>query len=159
MNTVLVVDDSAMDRRRAGGLIEKGEDWAAVYAEDGNSALAQIDSEAPDVVVADLTMPGMDGLELVSAVRQKHPHLPVVIMTSRRSEDTAVEALRRGAASYVPKRRLATDLLSTIRSVVSASREVQHHAQLKNHLIQQSLSFVLPPELPVVLALAGHVQQ
>ena len=80
-NTVLVVDDSVMDRRRAGGLVEKEGDWRAIYAEDGPAAMARIAESVPDVVVTDLTMPGMSGLELVEAIRRDHPDLPVIILS------------------------------------------------------------------------------
>lgn len=159
MNTVLIVDDSVMDRRRAGGLMEKDEDWRVIYADDGEHALRQIASELPDVVVTDLTMPGMNGLELVSAVHKDNPHLPVVIMTSVGSEDVAIQALEQGAASYVPKRRLAADLLNTVRSVASISRDSRSSDELRAHLRKQTLSYVLPPDLPVILTLASSLQQ
>ncbi|MFN7805856.1 MAG: response regulator [Planctomycetaceae bacterium] len=158
-NTALVVDDSVMDRRRAGGLIEKEGDWHAVYAEDGPAALAKIAESVPDVVITDLTMPGMTGLELVEAIRRDHPDLPVIIMTSMGSEDIAVEALRQGAASYVPKRRLAGDLLNTVRSVAADSRDSRGTAGLQPCLRKQTLSYSLPPDLTLVLALAGSLQQ
>ena len=158
-NTALVVDDSVMDRRRAGGLIEKEGDWHAVYAEDGPAALAKIAESVPDVVITDLTMPGMTGLELVEAIRRDHPDLPVIIMTSMGSEDIAVEALRQGAASYVPKRRLAGDLLNTVRSVAADSRDSRGTAGLQPCLRKQTLSYTLPPDLTLVLALAGSLQQ
>jgi len=158
-NTVLVVDDSVMDRRRAGGLVEKEGDWRAIYAEDGPAAMARIAESVPDVVVTDLTMPGMSGLELVEAIRRDHPDLPVIIMTSMGSEDIAVEALRQGAASYVPKRRLAGELLNTVRSVASDSRDARGTAGLQPCLRKQTLSYTLPPDLSLVLALAGSLQQ
>ncbi|MCY2964562.1 MAG: response regulator transcription factor, partial [Planctomycetota bacterium] len=156
---MLIVDDSVMDRRRAGGLIEKDQDCRAVYADDGEQALVRIAEEVPDVVVTDLTMPGMSGLELVAALQKAHPHLPVIIMTSMGSEDVAVQALQQGAASYVPKRRLAADLLSTVHSVFSASRDSLSATELRHCLNKQSLSYTLPPELPLVLALASSLQE
>jgi CheY-like chemotaxis protein/anti-sigma regulatory factor (Ser/Thr protein kinase) len=158
MHVALVVDDSVIDRRRAGGLIEKDENWTVAYAEDGESALASIESSCPDVIVTDLAMPGMGGLQLVSAVKQGYPHLPVVIMTSVGSEDVAVQALQQGAASYVPKRRLAVDLVTTLRSVVLASREGRSHADLLVHLSRKTLAYSLPASLPIVLAMASQMQ-
>lgn len=159
MKRVLIVDDSVMDRRRAGGLIEKDEDCRVAYADGGEQALASVAEEVPDVVVTDLTMPGMSGLELVSALQKLHPHLPVIIMTSMGSEDVAVQALQQGAASYVPKRRLAADLLNTVRSVISASRDTRSATELRQCLNKQSLSYTIPPELPLVLALASSLQE
>src|SRR5262245_35213389 len=102
--TVLVVDDSPADRKLAGIVVEGELGWKAVYADNGRSALAEMAREEPQVVLTDLMMPEMDGLDLVAAVRAKHPRVPVVLMTVHGNEETAVRALQSGAASYVPKR-------------------------------------------------------
>lgn len=147
-----------MDRRRAGALIEKGEGWRVTYAEDGPQALARLATDNPTLVVTDLTMPGMTGLELVEAIHQTHPQLPVIIMTSMGSEDVAVEALRAGAASYVPKRRLAQDLLPTLRSVSAAVRESSPQIDIRDCLEELSLCHVVPPDLAKLLAVAHSLQ-
>ncbi len=64
-------------------------------------------------------MPEMDGLTLVEAIRTRHADVPVILMTAHGSEDIAVRALQRGAASYVPKRDLARSLAETVRSILS----------------------------------------
>jgi CheY-like chemotaxis protein len=115
---VLVVDDSAIDRRIAGGLLEREGNLVVAYAGDGREALDAIDAGPPAVVVTDMQMPGLDGLGLVEEVRRRHPHIPVVLMTAYGSEEIALRALRSGAASYVPKRALARELLDTIRQVL-----------------------------------------
>ncbi len=120
--TILVVDDSALDRRLAGALIAKDPSLRPVYAKDGLEALAEIERERPGAVVTDLQMPGMNGLELVEAVRKRYPALPIVLMTAHGSEEIAMLALRTGAASYVPKRRLAEELVTIVRDLVSLRR-------------------------------------
>src|SRR3989442_13007436 len=65
MHTVLVVDDSSMDRQLTGGIIRKIGGWTATFANDGREALAAIERATPDIVLTDLQMPEMDGLELV----------------------------------------------------------------------------------------------
>jgi CheY-like chemotaxis protein len=115
--TVLVVDDSAIDRRLAGRLLEK-RGFVARYAVDGRDALTQIASDRPSIIVTDLRMPEINGLELVEAVRKSWPSLPVVLMTAHGSEEIALLALRTGAASYVPKRRLADDLADTLDAIL-----------------------------------------
>jgi anti-sigma regulatory factor (Ser/Thr protein kinase) len=67
------------------------------------------------VVITDLQMPEMDGLELVEAIRDQYPKLPVIIMTAVGSEELAAAALRSGASSYVPKRHLVKDLARVVR--------------------------------------------
>jgi len=119
--SVLIVDDSAIDRRLAGGLLEKHR-FSPSYAENGRKALEHIARERPDIVVTDLHMPELNGLELVEAIRKRYPSLPVVLMTAHGSEDIAVLALKTGAASFVPKRRLAVDLARTIDGVLGLSK-------------------------------------
>src|SRR5512139_177460 len=102
MPTVLVVDDSSVDRSRIGGLLLKSE-LNVEYAVNGAEALRRIAEISPDLVLTDLIMPEMDGLELVAAVVAQFPLTPVILMTGRGNEETAVRALRAGATSYVPK--------------------------------------------------------
>src|SRR5438132_582145 len=79
--TVLVVDDAAIDRRIAGRLVEQSLGCRVVYADNGSTALAAIEQEMPHLVLTDLQMPAMDGLQLVEAVRAKYPSVPVILMT------------------------------------------------------------------------------
>ena len=81
MVKILVVDDAALDRNIARLCIEElGQ--SVIVAENGRQALKQIDEETPDIVLTDLQMPEMDGLELVQQVRLKNPQIPVVLMTA-----------------------------------------------------------------------------
>src|SRR5690242_8708008 len=87
--TVLVVDDSASDRRLAGAIMARIPAWKAVFADNGQTALAALEREEPHLVLTDLQMPEMDGLDLVAAVRDKHPLVPVVLMTVYGNEEIA----------------------------------------------------------------------
>ena len=97
MPTVLVVDDTAVDRRLAGGLLENVPDVEVCYAENGKDALFKISTQLPDLVVTDLQMPEVDGLELVTTINDKYPGIPVVLMTAHGSEIVAAQALANGA--------------------------------------------------------------
>src|SRR5262245_6293571 len=119
MTKVLVVDDNAFDRNLAGKLLEKDSGLTAVYASDGKEGLDVIDREQPALVLTDMQMPEMTGLELVEEIKSKHPNLPVILMTAHGSEDIAIQALRKGAASYVPKRDLAKDLVETVENLLA----------------------------------------
>ena len=121
MARILVVDDAVMDLRLASKLLERNADWTIACAQDGREALERVESDLPDLVVTDLQMPGMSGLELVEAMRTEFPLIPVVLMTAAGSEEIAVEALRLGAASYVPKRELAADLVDTVARLLASS--------------------------------------
>ena len=107
MATLLVVDDSAMDRRLVGGILEKNPDWTIIYAVNGKEAFVETEKHIPDLVLTDMQMPEMNGLELVTAIKEEYPLIPVVLMTAQGSEEIAVQALRRGRRQLRPKRRLA----------------------------------------------------
>src|SRR6185436_17732883 len=103
MPTVLVVDDAAVDRKLVGGLLAREAGLKIEFAQSGDEALARLATLTPDVIVTDLVMPGMSGLDLVAQVVDQHPQIPIILMTGKGSEEIAVQALRAGAASYVPK--------------------------------------------------------
>jgi CheY-like chemotaxis protein/anti-sigma regulatory factor (Ser/Thr protein kinase) len=169
MATVLVVDDSAVDRHLVGSLLGKRPGMTAVekrtgltitYATNGHEALAAIQQAIPDLVLTDLQMPNMNGLELVEEVRGRYPSLPVILMTAQGSEDIAVQALQKGAASYVPKKNLAQDLLETVESILELSGAKRKQEQLLNECWSQTEShFVLPNDLSFIAPLIGHLQE
>jgi CheY-like chemotaxis protein len=154
-----VVDDSAVDRRLAGMLLEKHFDCTVHYAANGKEALQHLAHQLPDLVVADLQMPEMDGLQLVTAVRFAYPFVPVVLMTAQGSEDIAAEALRKGAASYVPKRKLAVDLVPTVQRILLGSFEDRGHTQLMHYLESSETVFVLGNDLALIKSLVHHLQE
>jgi DNA-binding NtrC family response regulator len=109
MERILVVDDSKEARDLAGDCL-RDHGMTPVFACNGREAMRAIAEQPPDAILTDLYMPEMDGLELVRLVRSRYSGLPVVLMTSHGSEETAVEALRAGALSYVPKTELRNNL-------------------------------------------------
>jgi CheY-like chemotaxis protein/anti-sigma regulatory factor (Ser/Thr protein kinase) len=156
---VLVVDDFAMDRRVVGKILSERTDLDVGYAEDGKQALAAMKAGPSDVVLTDLQMPEMDGLELIAEIRRDWPSVPTVIMTAHGSEEVALEALRAGAASYVPKRFLARDLLETIDSVLAAACFDQQQRKLQEYWLQTELRFRLENDPELISPLVMHVQQ
>ncbi len=159
MPTVLVVDDSEVDRRLVGGLLERQGRCTIVYAHDGKDALQRFATTVPDLVLTDLQMPEMDGLELVTALKADYPLTPVVLMTAQGSEDIASEALRRGAASYVPKKKLAEDLVETVERVLAAAREDLTHSRLMHHLSDCEARFVIGNDMNLIRVLVSYLQQ
>jgi CheY-like chemotaxis protein/anti-sigma regulatory factor (Ser/Thr protein kinase) len=158
MTTVLVVDDLATHRQLAAGLLSQQEGYAIDFAVSGQDALDLLARQRVDIVVTDLMMPEMDGLELIRAVRHDHPHLPVILMTAAGSEQIAVQALQEGAASYVPKSVLAERLAETVARVVQESRAERTHTQLSKRLNSLDLTFVLENDATLILALPGYVE-
>jgi CheY-like chemotaxis protein/anti-sigma regulatory factor (Ser/Thr protein kinase) len=159
MPTVLVVDDSAVDRVLAGRLLQKSSNNSVVFAVDGADALKKIEEHHPDMVVTDLQMPNINGLELVETIRDKYPLIPVILMTAHGSEDVAVQALLSGAASYVPKTELARYLLETVENVLNVAKTNQQQRRLMDGLDCRRIAYTLDNDSALVPPLVDQVQQ
>lgn len=133
MRNVLIVDDSDIDRMLAESLLSK-KGFICLAAEDGQQALEKFNEWSIDVVLTDLNMPRMDGLELVRRLREKHPRIPVILTTGVGSEDTAAEALAAGAASYIPKPKLSEMLYPSVRRVLDILDDTVLHETLETAL-------------------------
>lgn len=141
MAMVLVVDDSPVDRTLVAGLLKKCPNVSVVTATNGSEALELMAANRPSLVVTDLMMPGMDGLQLVAEVVSRFPLVPIVLMTGQGSEQIAVRALQAGAASYVPKLQLADLLVETVENLLAMAIEEQSNMRLMECM--SSCSFVL----------------
>lgn len=158
-NSVLVVDDSAMDRHLAGAIIQKMGGWSAHFAGNGIEALAALEQQKADVVLTDMLMPEMDGLQLVQAIRSKYPLIPVILMTAHGSEDIAIQALQKGAASYVPKKSLARDLAETLEQVLAASKTQQQVARILSRMEIFETRFVIENDTSLIPPLVAHIEE
>ncbi len=159
MPTILVVDDSAIDRRLAGRLLEKSANLKVIYANNGTEALESISSNAPDLVVTDLQMPDLDGLQLVRTISESRPDLPVVLMTAHGSENVAAQALANGASCYVPKSELAEELLSTVSQIVSMSQSDRRFEDLVRCSTRTEFEFELPSDGQLIEPFIDLIQQ
>jgi CheY-like chemotaxis protein/anti-sigma regulatory factor (Ser/Thr protein kinase) len=150
-----------MDRHLVGRLLGKDRDadWVVEFAENGAQALEFIKDVVPDVVVTDMIMPEMNGLQLVEAVRRHCPQVPVVLVTGQGNEEVAVEALDRGAASYVPKRDLAEKLVDTLRQVLSVSRADHSYRWLTECFARHQLGVQMPNDTALIAPLVDLVQR
>ena len=115
--------------------------------------------DLPDIVLTDLDMPEMDGLELVQAIRRDYPALPVILMTAMGSEDVAARALHQGAASYVRKRSLAREVVRTVGSVLAVARALPQQERVLDCLTDGQLGFVLDNDPAQVPPLLGYLEQ
>ena len=159
MATVLVVDDSAVDRRFVGGLLSREGRFQVEFAEDGGQALGRMRQAAPDVIVTDLQMPNRNGLELVAAVRMHHPEVPIILMTGHGSEDLAVEALHRGAANYVPKPQLGERLMDAVEEALSMARADRTYDRLIGCLQKCEFDFEFDNDPGLIDPLVDLIQQ
>ena len=159
MPTILVVDDTAVDRRLAGGLLENAPNVDVCYAQNGREALLRISSNLPDLVVTDLQMPDIDGLELVTAINEKYPDVPVVLMTAHGSEVIAAQALANGAASYVPKTDLAENLVDTVMHILAMADTDSVYRKLIKCATKTDFEFNLENDAQIIDPLNDLVQQ
>ncbi|MDX2012597.1 MAG: sigma-54 dependent transcriptional regulator [Myxococcaceae bacterium] len=102
MSRVLVVDDEANLRKVLAAMLRK-EGYEVAIAENGESALAEFEKSGADVVITDMVMPKLGGLELLKAVHASRPDVPVIIITAHGTVDSAVEAIKLGAFDYITK--------------------------------------------------------
>jgi DNA-binding NtrC family response regulator len=118
---VLIVDDEVNARTALGELLRE-EGYAVETAADGFKALPKLDEFAPDLVLTDLKMPGMDGIELMRKARERDPERVVVVMTAFGAVDTAVSAMREGAADYLTKPINVEELVLVIERALERRR-------------------------------------
>jgi len=100
--SVLVVDDDALVRQTFGEVLAAS-GYEVTLADSGMAALALLDAARPDVVLLDIAMPGMNGLDTLARILSRCPRLPVIMITGYTDIDLATEAVKRGAADYVHK--------------------------------------------------------
>jgi len=112
---VLLVDD---EKDYVKAMAERMEmrDVSSRVALSGDEALRMVEDEAPDVMVLDLRMPGIDGMEVLERVKREHPHVQVIILSGHGSEKEEEEARRLGAFEYLQKPTDTSDVLKTVRA-------------------------------------------
>ncbi len=114
---VLIADDHAIVREGVRMILAKEPDIEVVgEAEDGRQALDLVEQRRPNVVIMDLSMPGMGGIEATKKVKEQHPGVNVLALTMHEDESYVFQLLRAGASGYVLKRAAAQDLVQAVRA-------------------------------------------
>ena len=159
MATVLVVDDSAFDRKLATQVLAQDGSISVETADSGMAALTRLKEGGIDLVLTDMQMPEVNGLQVVTTVRIDHPEIPVILMTGGGTEVIAVNALAQGAASYVPKRMLNDWLLSTVHDALSAREAQRTHQQLLECFKAVQFEIELHSDQEMIPPLVNYIQQ
>jgi len=168
MIKVLLADDHSIVRAGLRRIIEESGDMEVLAeASDGREAIEKIHKELPDVAVIDISMPGLDGLEVVSQLGVHYPQLPILILTMHEEGQYVVRAIEAGAMGYITKQSAPEQLVKAIRKVHGGSRYVTDEAAealalriAKGAQGQSSLDSLSMRELQVLRRLAmGHTNR
>ncbi len=144
---ILVVDDQKNTRKLINNILTKTRLYEVVEATNGEACLDKLDDYSPDMILLDLQMPGIDGLETLKRIRERNRHLPVVIMTAHGTVEKAVDSMRVGSYDFLTKPFESERLKVTVKNALDASAlenevqslrsELQHKYQFAN-IIGQS---------------------
>lgn len=117
---VLVVDDEIGALTLIGIMLERG-GFNVLKAKDADAALAILDQNTPDLIILDVMMPGIDGIELCEIIRHRDDtsNIPVLILSARGDADSVMRGMEAGANDYLPKPILHHDLVSKVRSILT----------------------------------------
>jgi len=129
MGHILIVDDDAQLRQSFEKILT-AEGHTVKTASSGEAAISLVKAAAPDLVIMDVRMPGMSGLEAFRAIHEIEPKLPVIIMTAFGTTDTAIEATKLGAFEYVLKPPEIPDILALIGQALEAGRFMRSRVEL-----------------------------
>jgi two-component system, NarL family, response regulator len=141
---VLCVDDHPVVRDGLNAIIGTQADMTVVAeAGDGRSALVKYREHEPDIVVMDLRMPGMGGVEAIMQIRKEFPAAKIIVLTTYEGDEDIHRALEAGARAYLLKDMVRKELLETIRQVLAGQRHIspQVAAKLAEHTPRIALSF------------------
>ncbi len=153
-NHILVVDDSPTQLCQIRAILE-ADGFSVRTANNGTDALESIRTDTPTLVVTDLQMPGMDGFELVAAMRESARAVPVIVTTAQGSEEIVAKVLRHGASSYVPKRDIHTELIPVVRQVMSINEISLSVRRVAKFAVESSIKLSLENDerlIPSVIA-------
>ncbi|HUN61060.1 MAG TPA: response regulator transcription factor [Candidatus Sulfotelmatobacter sp.] len=119
MPSVLIVDDHAFIRRGVETILESSPEWQVCgEASNGNDAIRLANQLSPEVVLMDVTMPGMNGLEATRIIRKEHPDVKVILLTLHESSEVLRSGFRAGASGYLLKADAEEELMKALRVVI-----------------------------------------
>ena len=146
MTEIMVVDDDR-DLRESLAEVLSAAGFSVTQASQGEEALAYLAHRNFDLILLDLVMPGMDGLELLGRIRDKAPRMPVIMITAFASVENAVTAMRQGASDYVTKPFRIDVLLASVGRVLEEARFESCRTSLDLNSVLSCLSNPLRREI------------
>ena len=140
---VLVVDDHPVLRDGVAAILENQTDMTMVgEARDGGEAIERFRALRPDVTLMDLQMPGMNGVDAITAIRSEYPGARIIVLTTYAGDVQAVRALKAGATGYLLKSSLRTELIDAIHDVHRGQRHVHRDIadEIALHVVDEALT-------------------
>ncbi|RZJ25551.1 MAG: sigma-54-dependent Fis family transcriptional regulator, partial [Flavobacterium sp.] len=138
MPKILIIEDEASIRRVLGKILsEESETYEVEEAEDGVTGFEKIKSTDYDLVLCDIKMPKMDGVELLEAVKKIKPEIPIVMISGHGDMETAINTMRLGAFDYISKPPDLNRLLNTVRNALDKKQLVIENKILKKRVSKQ----------------------
>jgi two-component system, NtrC family, nitrogen regulation response regulator NtrX len=132
--TILVVDDEPSIVQTLAGILQD-EGFEVLTAADGETALQVVEEESPDLVLLDISLPGMDGLEVLHQLKEHQPQLPVVMVSAYGNVENAVKATRLGAYDFIEKPPHADKIILTVRNALEMTRLAEENLQLRRRAV------------------------
>ncbi len=148
MPKILIVDDEAVNRKTLTEILEF-EKYTVVEATDGLSALAKIKKENFDVVLMDIKMPKMDGLEALERIQIIKPELPVVMISGHGTIEAAVHSVKLGAFDYISKPPDLNRMLITLRNAIDKSQLIEESKTLKRQVSKFKTQEIIGESNPI----------
>lgn len=151
---ILIVDDHPVVRAGVAGLVEDQSDMKIVgQASNGREAIQQFRDHHPDIVLMDLQMPDMNGLDAMIAIRDEAPQVRVIVLTTYLGDAQVLRAIKAGARGYLLKSAVHKELLETIRAVHAGKKTISAEAsyELAEHASDDALT---PAEVRVLRLIA-----
>ncbi|HYB20755.1 MAG TPA: sigma-54 dependent transcriptional regulator, partial [Thermodesulfobacteriota bacterium] len=130
---ILVVDDEERIRQSLNGIL-KDEGYEVLEAKDGAQALKQIDSDPPELILLDIWMPGMDGMEVLERVKGQIPNLPVIMISGHGNIELAVKAVKLGAYDFIEKPLSLEKVLLSVNNALLFSKLEQENRALRQEV-------------------------
>ena len=135
MTTIILADDHPIVRRGLRSVLEAEKGFSLVgEAGDGLEAVRMVENLEPDILITDMMMPGLTGLEVTRQIRHRVPKTKIIILSMHASESYVLEALRNGANGYVLKDTVSEELVEAIRDVIAGRRYLS--SQLSERAIE-----------------------
>ena len=155
--TVLVVDDEEPNRATLERILVR-EGLAVIQASDGRSAIEQIRNHQPSVLLTDLKMPGMDGMELLRSARGIDGDLEVILMTAFGTVENAVDAMKNGANDFITKPLRRSEIVRAVTKAVEKRALVEENRSLREQLAQSNQTHIIASS-PTMLDLLTEARQ